>query len=477
MATINAPTQVVNGTSSSSRPIGSYRDPSAESEYNKDIVYSPDAATALGLNMSLLTTYQQQFVNSPAVQKAVQLFLNCPNPDIWLSRLATIVNSIVTPHDNNFGDNAFHDLETFLGGDKEGTAALNNAYTNLNNLLSQFYEWFNKLPAEQRQQFEAAGMNIALDGGSMLSGSDAPAATAEPSSAVDASNVSFDNAVNFVTSTADGLLNLIGLVNNVFSLRQQKRSIDISENSTLSSVNLQRLALGLEPLPSLSSVNSAKLQESDSMSAFGIKSSNEAEAGSKKSRIALETDVNPLYDAVDDATRLRIGPYNQIMAELGNIQLGQRIYQQLYNKEKLAFDSKQLEINTQIQSEYGSVLASGEAQTALAEQAAKQVEFRTSSKLKEFGEQLYEYKKAMLSDWIEKANSDSPDAFIYSSMLMKSGLEMSEFMGPADAWLNYFEKGSGILDDILGVLSPAKWLRPKKVFKNFNTQSKTTVYK
>lgn len=477
MATINAPTQVVNGTSSSSRPIGSYRDPSAESEANKDKGFSSDVFSALGLNASLLTSYQYQFVNSPSVKQAVDLFLHCPNPDIWLSRLASIVNSIVTPHDNNFGDNAFHDLGTFLGGDKEGTAALNTAYNNLNNLLSQFYEWFNKLPAEQRQQFEAAGMNIALDGGSMLSGSDSPASTAEPSSAVDASNVSFDNALNFVTSTADGLLSLVGLVNNVFSLRQQKRSLDITENSTLSNINKERISLGLSPLPNLSSAKSPSVQESDVMSSFGIKSSNQSEAASKLSRIALETEVNPLYDSVDDATRLGIGPYNEIMSELGNIKLGQLIYQSIYDREKLEFDSKKLDIEHQVLGEYGLDLAVGEAQTALQEQSSKSVDFRTSAKLKEFGEKLYDYKKEILSDWIEKANSDSPDAFIYSSLLMKSGLQMSDFMGPADAWLNYFEKGSGILDDILGVFSPAKWLRPKKVFQNFNTETKTTVYK
>ncbi len=460
MATINAPTQVVNGTSTSSRPIGSYRDPAAELEFNKDIDYSLDPATALGLNSSQLTPYQYQFVNSSAVKQAVQLFLNCPNPDIWLSRLATIVNSIVTPHDNNFGDNFFHDLGTFLGGDKEGTAALNTAYNNLNNLLSQFYEWFNKLPVEQRKQFESAGMNIALDGGSMLSGSDAPSATAEPSSAVEASNVSFDNALNFVTSTAGGLLELVGLVNNVFSLRQQKRSLDITENSTLYNINKERISLGLSPLPNLSFAKSPKVQESDEMSAFGIKSSNDAEAGSKKSRISLETEVNPLYDAVDNATRLGIGPYNEIMAELGNIQLGQRIYQILYDKEKLDYDTKQLDIKQQIQGEFGVDLAVGEAQTALAEQSAKNVEFRTSSKLKEFGDQLYDYKKSMLTDWIEKANSGSPDSFIYSSILMKSGIDLKEFMSPADAALDYLNKGTDILDELLGIFNPIKWFKP-----------------
>ncbi len=462
MATINSSNQVVNGTSITSRPTGSYRDPAAESESNKDIVYSQDPATALGFNSSQLTSYQYQFVYSPAVKQAVQLFLNCPNPDIWLSRLSTIVNSIVTPHDNNFGDNAFHDLGTFLGGDKEGTAALNTAYNNLNNLLSQFYEWFNKLPVQQRQQFESAGMNISLDGGSMLSGSDAPAATALPSSAVEASNVSFDNAINFVTSTAGGLLDLVGLVNNVFSLRQQKRSLDITENSTLYNINKERISLGLSPLPNLSFAKSPSVQASDEMSAFGIKSSNEAEAGSKKSRIALETDVNPLYDAVDDATRLGIGPYNEIMAELGNIQLGQKIYQTLYDKEKLAFDSKQLDIQTQIQGEFGVDLAVGEAQTALQELSAKQVEFRTSSKLKEFGEQLYDYKKTILSDWIQKANSGSADSFLYSSLLMKSGVLLNDFMSPGEVGLHYINKGSDIIDDLLGIVNPLGWFKGLK---------------
>lgn len=445
-----------------------YNNPNPNAEY--DYLQSHDPK-----NQYDTVHLRYEFTSSMAYHKAKQLFESGPQSDVWLAKLEQLVASLGMPQGNFWSDvgNAFGN--TYANRFQE---QLNNAFVSLNNLTNEWFEWFNKLPKEQREQFEAAGLNIALDGGSQLTGSQtAPQGIAPSPDFQGQQNQAFDNAVHFVTSTADGLLNLIGLVNNVFSLRQQKRSIDISENSTLSSVNLQRLALGLEPLHSLSSVKSSKLQESDSMSAFGIKSSNEAEAGSKKSRIALETDVNPLYDAVDDATRLQIGPYNEIMAELGNIKLGQRIYQMLYDKEKLAFDTKQLEINSQIQSEYGAALATGEAQTALQEQAAKQVEFRTSSKLKEFGEQLYEYKKAMLSDWIEKANSHSPDAFIYSSMLMKSGLEMSEFMGPADAWLNYAERGSGILDDILGVFSPAKWLRPKKIFNNFKTETKTTVYK
>lgn len=426
-------------------------------------------------NIYSTSKLRQQFISSDAYKKAKKLFESGPQSEVWLAKLEQLVASLGMPQGNFWSDvgNAFGN--TYANRFQE---QLNNAFVSLNNLTNEWFTWFNSLPSEQRSQYEAAGLNIALDGGSALTGSQtSPQGIAPSPDFQGQQNQAFDNAVNFVTSTADGLLNLIGLVNNVFSLRQQKRSIDISENSTLSSVNLQRLALGLNPLSSLSDVNSSKVQDADVMSAFGIKSSNEAEAGSKKSRIALETDVNPLYDAVDDATRLGIGPYNEIMAKIGNIQLGQKIYQMLYDREKLNFDSKQLAINSKIQSEYGAALATGEAQTALAEQAYKQTDFRVSAKLKEFGEQLYDYKKAILSDWIEKANSDSPDAFIYSSLLMKSGFEMTDFMGPADVWLNYAEQGSGILDDILGVFSPSKWLRPKKVFNKSNTYSKTIINK
>ncbi len=411
-------------------------------------------------NMYSTSKLRSEFTSSDAYKQAKSLFESGPHSDIWLAKLTQLVNSLNLPAGNFWSDvgNAFGNTYA-----NRFTEMLNNAFASLNNLTNEWFSWFNSLPSEQRAQYESAGFNIALDGGSMLSGSQTSAQGIAPSPDFQGQqNQAFDNAVNFVTSTADGLLNIIGLVNNVFSIRQQKRSIDISENSTLSNVNLQRLALGLAPLPSLSSVKSSKLQESDEMSAFGIKSSNEAEAGSKKSRIALETEVNPLYDAVDNVTRLGIGPYNEIMAELGNIQLGQKIYQQLYDKEKLAYDTKQLDIQTQIQAEFGVDLAAGEAQTALAEQSAKMIEFRTSSKLKEFAEKLYDYKKAILSDWIDKANSDSPDAFIYSSMLMKSGLQMSEFMGPADAGLEYLNKGSDILDELLGIFNPVKWLKPLK---------------
>lgn len=411
-------------------------------------------------NVYSTSRLRKKFMSSDAYKRAVELFKSGPESEVWLAKLQALVASLAMPGTNFWSDvgNAFTNSYANIFQEQ-----LNNAFVSLNNLINEWFDWFNKLPKEQREQFEEAGLNVALDGGSMLTGSQTSPQGILPSpDFTEQQNKSFDNAVNFVTSTAGGLLDLIGLVNNVFSLRQQKRSIDISENSTLSSVNLQRLALGLSPLSSLNDVNSPKVQESDVLSSFGIKSSNEAEAGSKKSRIVLETDVNPLYDAVDDATRLNIGPYNQIMANIGNIQLGQKIYQMLYNKEKLAYDSKQLEINSLIQSEYGSALATGEAQTALAEQAYKQTDFRVSAKLKEFGEQLYDYKKAILSDWIEKANSDSPDAFIYSSLLMKSGFDMTQFMGPADVGFDYLNKAGDFIDNVLSIFNPLKWLKPFK---------------
>lgn len=412
---------------------------------------------------------QRKFTSSNAYKLAKSLFESGPYSEVWLAKLEQLVSSLRMPDANFWSDvgNAFANTYS-----NRFTEMLNNAFVSLNNIINEWFEWYNKLPQEQRSQFEQAGLNIALDGGSILSGSQtSPQGIAPSPDFQGQQNQAFDNVVNFVTSTAGGLLDLVGLANNVFSLRQQKRSIDISENSTLSSINLQRLALGLQPLPALSSVKSPILQESDLMSAFGIKSSNEAEAASKKSRISLETDVNPLYDAVDDATRLGIGPYNEIMAELGNLKLGQMLFQQIYDKEKLAFDSRQLDINSKVQGEFGLDLAVGEAQTALQEQSAKQVEFRTSSKLKEFGEQLYDYKKTMLSDWIQKANSGSTDSFIYSSLLMKSGVLLTDFMSPADVGLEYVNKGSDILDDLLGIVNPLGWFKALKKGK-VNTSKK-----
>lgn len=430
-----------------------YNNPNPNAEY--DYLQSHDPK-----NQYDTAHLRYAFTTSMAYIKAKNLFTNGPEPDVWLSKLEQLVASLGMPVGNFWSDvgNAFGN--TYANRFQE---LLNNAFVSLNNLTNEWFDWFNKLPKEQRAQFEQAGLNIALDGGSMLSGSQtSPQGIAPSLDFQGQQNQAFDNVINFVSSTAGGLLDLVGLVNNVFSLSQQKRSLDITENSTLYNINKERISLGLSPLSNLSSAKSPSVHESDVMSAFGIKSSNEAEAGSKKSRIALETEVNPLYDAVDDATRIGIGPYNEIMAELGNILLGQRIYQSIYDREKLSYDSKQLQINSQIQSEYGAALANGEAQTALQEQAAKQVEFRTSSKLKEFGELLYDYKKSMLSDWIEKANSDSPDAFIYSSLLMKSGALLNDFMSPGEVGLDYINKGSDILDDLLGLVNPLGWFKALK---------------
>lgn len=404
---------------------------------------------------------RSQFINSAAYKQIVAIFEKSPHSDFWMAKLQNLVSSLQIP-----SRGFFDDVANGLTGKyaKEFTAALQSAFASLNSLYNEWFQWFTKLPIEQRNQFEAAGLNIALDGGAALKGSEflGSDSSLQVPDVIEQGNKSFDNAVNFVTSTADGLLSLVGLVNQVFSLRQQNRSLDITENSTLSSINLQRLALGLSPLSSLPDVSSSKVQYADEMSPFGIKSSNEAEAGSKKSRIALETEVNPLYNAVHDATYLGIGPYNEIMSALGNMKLGQIIYQQLYDKEKLAFDTKQLAINSKVQGEFGESLAIGEAQTTLAEQAFKQTDFRVSSKLKDFGEQLYDYKKSVLSDWIEKANSDSPDAFIYSSMLMKSGFDLSTFMGPADVGFEYLNKAGDFVDQVLSIFNPLKWLKPLK---------------
>ena len=457
--------EIVNPPTSVSSTQNSYRNPAAgdgtdrryETPEERNERLKDDPTRLLGIASP--TDLQSEFLNSAAVKSAIQLFLNCPNPDIWLSRLASIVNSIVAPHDNNYGDNVFQNIGNFFGGDKERAAALNTAYNNLNALVSEFHQWFNSLPAEQRAQFESAGINVALDGGSAITGSSSPSASIQSSGVVDASNIAFDNAVNFVTSVGGGLLGLIGAVQNTFKLTQTQKQIQIAEDTTLSDVNQKRLALGLSPINKLADVSSQKVLDADEFSFFGIRSKNEQEAASKQSRVALETEVNPLYDSVDDAARLGIGPYNEIMAEIGNVQLATKLYNQLYQSELTNFNLEQQKIKNSVLSEYGGELALGEAQTALEEQSAKKAQFKRSAALEELGETLVNYKKQMLKDWIEKANSGRADSFIYSSLLMKSGLSLSDFMGPAEVGLNYIEQGSGIVDDILGTLNPLGWFK------------------
>ena len=461
MATIvNAPTQVVNPPSTShirvgTTPVDDARYLGAQDSWNE----SP--AGQLGFSPNMLSSLQQEFCNSQAFRQAFELFSNCPEPQTWLARLSALVLSIVTPKgDEHF--NRWDSLEGYFQGDPERASALNTAYSNLSNLVNEYSTWFNSLPATQRSQYDQAGLNIALSGGSQLSGSAVPSANIATSDVVDASNQAFDNVVNFATSTAGGLLELIGSVQNVFRLGQSGRQLDIQEDSTLSTVNQQRISLGLNPLSKLSDVGSKKTIASDELSSYAIKSANEQEAASKKSRIALETEVNPLYDAVDNAARLDVAPYNEILAKIGNIQFATKLYNEIYQNELTNFNLEQQKIKNQVLSQYGGELALGEAQTVLEEQAAKKAQFKRSAKLDELGESLVNYKKSMLSDWITKANSNSPDAFIYSSLLMKSGLNLSEFMGPAEVGIDYISKGSDILDNILGVLNPLNWIKPKK---------------
>lgn len=412
------------------------------------------SAEALGYVSSFLNTYQQQFLNSAAVSEAIRLFQSSPNPEPWLARLRAIVESIITPNDT-----FFKGLAESITGDLDGTAVLTTAFNNLNALVSEFHQWFNTLPVEQRQQFADAGINVALDGGSAITGSSVPSASIQSSGVVDASNIAFDNAVNFVTSVGGGLLGLIGAVQNTFKLAQTQKQIQLAEDTTLSDVNQKRLALGLSPLNKLAEVSSQKVIDADELSSFGIRSKNEQEAASKQSRVTLETEVNPLYDSVDNHARLGIGPYNEIMAEIGNVQLATKLYNQLYQSELTNFNLEQQKIKNTVLSEYGGELALGEAQTALEEQTAKRAQFKRSAALEELGETLVTYKKAMLKDWIEKANSGSADSFIYSSLLMKSGLQLSDFMGPAEVGLDYMNKGSDILDDLLGIINPLGWFK------------------
>lgn len=175
------------------------------------------------------TNLRLKFTSSDAYKRAKALFEQSPQSDVWLTKLEQLVSSLSVPDSNIWSDigNAFTNSYS-----NRFTELLNNAFVSLNNLTNEWFKWYNELPTEQRAQFEDAGLNIALDGGSMLSGSEfSPQGILPSPSFTEQQNQSFDNVVSFVTSTADGLLNLVGLANNVFALHQQSRSLDCSPNS------------------------------------------------------------------------------------------------------------------------------------------------------------------------------------------------------------------------------------------------------
>lgn len=420
------------------------------------------------LGLGILNQIQTEFVQSSAFQSAYNNFSKGPSPELWLPRLQALVSSLV-PNQGGI----LNDFANLFVGDVQGTKLLQEAYTNLNNLVAEYNEWFNLLPVQQRQQFSDAGINIALDGGSQISGSSMGDGTILPSDSLNGQNQAFDNAFNFVSATAGGLLDLINLVNGTFKIgsdfKLRNRGLDIQEkslkqtaDSKLQDINLQRGQLGLMPISDLSQLDNAQDKGFYELRGKNFFANEAATFRAQYDAWKEQNTYNTFQDNLDG-----FGAYSEIMREIGNINLGTRLYNELSASEKSKFEKAKAEYELHRQNSMNERAD----QIIDAELDEKYSKYTESSALSDFHKQLIDYKKSILSDWIYEANNNKELGWLYSSVLMKSDLNLSEFMSPADAGLRYLNDGTDIIGDLIGQFNPLGWFKALKKGK-FKPKSK-----
>lgn len=407
----------------------------------KDDEYT-SMTSALGLG--ILNQIQTKFVESSAFASAYKLFSSGPSPDSWLPRLTALVSSL---------EKSQGELTNFvegLVGDVQGTKLLQEAYTNLSNLVAEYNQWFNSLPPIQRQQFAEAGINIALDGGSQITGSSMPSGSAQFSDSQNAANQAFDNAFNFVSSLSGGLLDLIGLVSNTFisgkTLQIAKDRLKQDEDISIQNLNLQRGQLGLQPISSLSHRDSSTDIQFFDFYGKNAKANEAARFRAEYEAWKEQGAYNAFYDAQT------FGAFNNITKQIGNITFATRLYNDLANYDKAQFEKAKASFELQRQNSLNE--RAGDFLDA--ELDAKFSKYTEDKSLSDLHSQLISYKKQTLQNWINEANSDSPLSWLYSSVLMRSGLDLSEFMSPAEAGFRYLDYGSDFIGDIVGNLNPLK---------------------
>lgn len=385
------------------------------------------------------------FVNSPSFKQAYESFSAGPNSDDWVARLLSIASSIseVTY--------SFWDVirEGFAGAwSKEQKNLAAAAQGQLQVLISEWQSFINSLPATQRQQYEDAGLNVALDGGSMLSGSDIQSSNAAGFIDTNSANHDFDNALNFATSLSGGLLDLINTVNTVFSgvgeRSISKRGLSQQSDTFLQSVNLQRMQLGLNPISSLSSFDSYK-----DIGAQYLIDKNFFKNVSEKGRAELQSVISQGMVQTLQESQKREGQYAayaDITQQIGQIYFGQMLYEQMaaYEKSKFVYENSQKINNLSLDSQEVGLSSQ---RVALSSAISS---FAESSSLNDFHKQLIDYKKQVLSKWIEEASSTNPNAWLYASLLMKSNFDMTDFMSPLDVGIDY---GKNITDIFSSILS------------------------
>lgn len=403
----------------------------------------------LGLNPSFLTGYQSEFVNSAAFRSAYNLFSSGPNPELWLPRLAALVNSIVHSRDNQ-DLNIIEGIINIVAGDQEGSALLQTAYTNLNNLVAEYNQWFNSLPVNQRLQFSDAGINVALDGGSAITGSSMSAGTAQVSESVSAANQAFDNSIGFIRDVSNGFLNSINFIRDSFfkgaELDLSKKRIEFDLNSKLQDINMQRLSMGLEPITSLSDIKDDSKSEFFSI----IKKRQNKESLSLDVETSKQEEYNKEFFKC----------YSDVCTSVAQIKIANEFLEASTSAQNAQLSFK----TSKYQNEVADSLDpnSGKAIQSLQydyDKSRLQAE-KMNEDLKNI---LQGYKANVFSTWIQKAKSGTDaEKVIYSNLLMNVGLDSfdadSKFLmaigesGVIDAF-NDFKNGDGLFSEFLRTLS------------------------
>lgn len=410
------------------------------------------------LGLGILNQFQAEFVQSSAFQSAYNLFSNGPSPEMWLPRLQALVSQLEK------SQGVLTDIFNTLVGDQQSTKLLQDAYTNLSNLVAEYNQWFNSLPATQRAQYSSAGINVALDGGSQISGSSIAPGSSMPIDSISAGNQSFDNALNFVTATSGGLLDLINVVNGTFKLgidyHLRNRGLDIQEHSVkqtgqskIQDINLQRGQLGLMPISDLSQFDNAQDKGFYELRGKNFFANEAATFRAQYEAWKEQQTYNAFQENIDG-----YGAYTKIMREIGNINLGTRLYNELSAAEKSKFEKAKAEYELKRQNSLNEI----SDQIIDAELDEKYSKYAESSALSDFHKQLIDYKKSVLSDWIYQANNNDDFGWLYTSVLMKSDLNMTEFMSPADAGLRYLNSSTDAIGDLIGIFNPLSLFKELK---------------
>ena len=178
---------------------------------------------------------------SPLYQQAYQVFSSDTRyGSPYLSQLQAIPYS-ATSVDPSFIDNLAEFFNITSAYEKRIADIYNNAMTEIQNLLSAYYDFRNSLPVEQVQQLADAGINSAVTGQGIVPSSRDTSAVTQPSSSMSEYTndelsqgvTSFVEFVNLVSSLATSGVNAASVIG----------MLDLAEREGYSKQQLQDLLL------------------------------------------------------------------------------------------------------------------------------------------------------------------------------------------------------------------------------------------